>query len=255
MDKKSIISKIKQMFSSEENTEMFVDVKSQDGNIYRVSDIAVDATIQEVNEDGLVDIESATIVLESGLTLIVNNSIITEIIEVSEEENINENMSKFKKTMKRFAAKKRFEEAGVEEVSELTLITDEVAVGSDAIMITEELEVVEDWSGEVEVMVEDVMETVIIEEGVISEVVVTEEAPAEEVEEVVAEEEEKKEEMFSAQEAIEALRAEMEAIKAENAELKGKVETFAGAPSATPTKTTVDFKKASREEKLKMFSK
>ena len=254
MDKKTIITTIKQMFSSEEKVEKFVDIKSQDGNIYRVDDVAVGSSIKLVDEDGLSEIESASIVLETGVTLVVENSIITEITEaVVEEEIINENMSKFKKSMKRFSAKRRFEEAGVEEISELTLITDSVEVGADAIMVTEELEVVEDWSGEVEVEVEDVMETVIIEEGVITEVVVAEEVTTEEA--APAEEVAPAEATFSAEEAINTLRAEMEAMRAENAELRTKVETFAAAPSANPTKTTVDFKKANREEKLRLFSK
>ena len=62
--------------------------------ILRVDDIAVDQSVQEVTEDGLVDVEDGTYVLEDGVSLVVSGGVITEIMEAeAEEEVVEEEMS------------------------------------------------------------------------------------------------------------------------------------------------------------------
>ena len=100
MNKKTVLDKIKQLFTdTEEEVEVsFVDVKTDDGRILRLDDIAVDQAVKEITEDGEVELEDGTYVLEDGNSLVVSGGIITEIIEAEaeaeEEEVIDEEMSK-----------------------------------------------------------------------------------------------------------------------------------------------------------------
>jgi hypothetical protein len=87
MNKKTVLEKIKQLFTdTEEEVEVsFVDVKTEDGRILRLDDIAVDQAVKEITEDGEVEIEDGTYVLEDGNSLVVSGGIITEIIEAEAE--------------------------------------------------------------------------------------------------------------------------------------------------------------------------
>ena len=84
----SLISKIKELFQEETPAEniAFVDVKTADGMILRVSDIAVDATVMEITEDGEVAVEDASYTLEDGTQLVVVGGMITEVIEAAPAE-------------------------------------------------------------------------------------------------------------------------------------------------------------------------
>jgi len=104
MDKKNFINKVKELFSEvEETTEMkFVDVKTTEGMILRVDDLTPEMKVQEVTEEGLIDVEDGEYVLEDGLTLVIMDSMIKEIVEapveeekdeVTETESITEEMS------------------------------------------------------------------------------------------------------------------------------------------------------------------
>jgi len=100
MNKKTVLDKIKQLFTdTEEEVEVsFVDVKTDDGRILRLDDIAVDQAVKEITEDGEVELEDGTYVLEDGNSLVVSGGIITEIVEAEaeaeEEEVVDEEMSK-----------------------------------------------------------------------------------------------------------------------------------------------------------------
>ena len=100
MNKKTVLDKIKQLFTdTEEVVEVsFVDVKTDDGRILRLDDIAVDQAVKEITEDGEVELEDGTYVLEDGNSLVVSGGIITEIVEAEaeaeEEVVVDEEMSK-----------------------------------------------------------------------------------------------------------------------------------------------------------------
>jgi len=100
MNKKTVLEKIKQLFTdTEEEVEVsFVDVKTDDGRILRLDDIAVDQAVKEITEDGEVEIEDGTYVLEDGNSLVISAGIITEIVEAEaeaeEEAVVDEEMSK-----------------------------------------------------------------------------------------------------------------------------------------------------------------
>ena len=98
----SLISKIKELFAEtaiEQTSDdlRFVDVKTADGRIMRVSDLAVDATIVEINEDGELAVEDGTYVLEDGISVVVKGGIISEIME-AEVEDVTEEMANVMRT-------------------------------------------------------------------------------------------------------------------------------------------------------------
>ena len=120
-------------------------------------------------------------------------------LKLSEQKNKKQTMSKKVQRLSkknRFSAKVKFEDAVV--VEDITILAEEIKEGQEVLVIDENLAVVEDYSGEVEVNGVEV----VIEEGVITEVAeVSEEVVETELEEEVKEEEmaeqddEKKEEL------------------------------------------------------------
>jgi len=107
MNKKEALDKIRAIFSSEEKLEevapvetpvteeevievTFVEVKTEDGKILRVDDIAVTSTVVEITQDGEMPVQDGTYVLEDGNSLVVVEGIITEIIEGESEEEVSE---------------------------------------------------------------------------------------------------------------------------------------------------------------------
>ncbi len=90
MDKKDIMKQIKALFTIEEEVQEtpinFVDVKTDDGRILRVSDIALEGKVMEITEAGEVEVEDGTYTLDSGIGLVVEGGMIKEIVEAPEEE-------------------------------------------------------------------------------------------------------------------------------------------------------------------------
>jgi hypothetical protein len=90
--KKGIIEQIIEIFSTEEinqeEVEMnFVDVKTADGRILRVSDLALEADVQEMDVDGnLIAVADGDYELESGEVISVLDGKIAEISSPEEEE-------------------------------------------------------------------------------------------------------------------------------------------------------------------------
>jgi hypothetical protein len=124
---------------------------------------------------------------------------------------INHNMSNLKKkttskksfsTKKRFSGKKKYAEEGeVVEGGEVTVVAEEISQGQDVVVVDDNLEVVEDYTGDIIIN----NEVVTIEEGTITEV-----APeGETTEEVEMAEEEKVEEVEMADEVKEEEKEEM----------------------------------------------
>ena len=85
-----LISEIKALFEKKdaETTDIkFVDIKTADGMILRISDMAVGATVVEINEEGEVPVQNGSYTLEDGTMISVEGGLVTEITpkEVTEE--------------------------------------------------------------------------------------------------------------------------------------------------------------------------
>lgn len=95
MDKKTVLTKIAELFTAPEvETEdviNFVDVKAIDGRIFRVTEMVVDAEIKEITEDGEIDVEAGELKLEEGVVLVIEQGKIKEIYQEEEvEEEVQE---------------------------------------------------------------------------------------------------------------------------------------------------------------------
>jgi hypothetical protein len=118
----TILNKIKELFSEVEVPTVeveFVDVKTEDGRIYRVSAIEVDGTIVEITEDGEVPVEDGDIVIaneEAQTKLSIAGGIITAVeeLEVEEEEKEEDVV-----TEEPAEIKEELSEAEIKELSEI----------------------------------------------------------------------------------------------------------------------------------------
>ena len=92
MDKKSIIDKVKELlFSEEEVVAAFEDVKTSDGLVLRVTEIAEGASVSIISEDGENVSGAAEYTLENGTIIAVDESgVITSITEAAVEEEVVE---------------------------------------------------------------------------------------------------------------------------------------------------------------------
>ena len=147
MNKKEVIKAIKALFSTEENVvedstvEQFLDVKTTEGRILRVEDMLVNAPIQEVTEDGLVDLEDGEYELEDGLKVVVAGGLISDLVEpeMEEEEEEEEEVP---------AEEEAFEE------------TEEVAEVEEEVEATEEVEEVSEVEEEVDSELTELLELI-----------------------------------------------------------------------------------------------
>jgi hypothetical protein len=250
MDKKSIITKIKEIFTSAENeTEVpmnFLDVKTQDGRILRVSDVKLEGSVMEITEAGEVEIEDGTYILEDGISLVVEAGMIKEIIEASIEE--------VEEVMETEEVTESFMEVKLKDGTVLTItptVEGEISKG-DLVKIGEDMAPV----GEHEL--EDGKILVIEEAGYVSELKEMTEDVSEDMEDVATEEKEMTgvvNNLKNLISEIKDLKSKFEALESENTELKARVETFAKSPSEEKTKTKVDFKGVDKAAKLNFFSK
>jgi len=138
MNKKEVIKAIKALFSTEENVvedstvEQFLDVKTTEGRILRVEDMLVNAPIQEVTEDGLVDLEDGEYELEDGLKVVVAGGLISDLVEPEMEEEVEEEVP---------AEEEAFEETEeVAEVEEEVEATEEVEETEEVSEVEEEVD-------------------------------------------------------------------------------------------------------------------
>lgn len=115
-EKIAAISKI--VFGSEEVVEeTFLDVKTSDGVVLRVSELAEGATVTIISEDGENVSGAAEYVLEDGVTIVVDDSgVITSMTEGEETEEVVEE-----------------EEMSEEEVEEVNPLEERVAQLEDGI--------------------------------------------------------------------------------------------------------------------------
>jgi len=252
MSKTSLINRIKSLFETEEeNNTLFVDVKTTDSRILRVSDMAVGATVMEITEEGEVAVEDGEYTLEDGMTIVVMGGLIEEIKEVEEEET-EEPEAEVEVTEEMETEK--FLDVALKDgpiVHVVTTTEGELSIGDRVLLDGMPVGPGEHVTADGTIIVTD-------ENGII---IGINDAVAEEVvEEPVAQTEEEKEitgvvnnlkELIN---QVKELKSQFEDIKSENEQLKLTVSKFAAAPSEAPTKTKVNFNKVNKDERLKFFS-
>ena len=85
-DKRNIINTIRGLFQEEtKDIAKFVDVKTEDGRILRVTDMVVGAEVTEITEDGETAVEDGIFELEGGVIVQVEEGKISEIEREDEE--------------------------------------------------------------------------------------------------------------------------------------------------------------------------
>jgi hypothetical protein len=250
MEKKSLINKIKALFNEETTEESveFVDVETQDGQILRVADVAVDQPVEIVEGENLVEAPDGNYVLVDGTTLVVSGGMITEIVEVEEDnEENNEEMNSHDKN--KFTILQGVDKWQVEVTEE------SIEVGTKLTQVDAEGNTWQLSDGEY--LLEDGTKIQVDSDGVV--VLVGENSN----EQMSAEEDEKKENDLDSAiiNALETLTKEVASLKegfskveAENKELKEKVEAFGGLPSEEHTETKKEFKAVSKKPKSPLHS-
>jgi regulator of replication initiation timing len=85
-DKKTILKKIAELFTLNDEEKNFMDIKVQDNRILRVSDMVIDGSIIEITEEGEIELKDGEYIIEeSGVIISVKENKIAEIIEPKEE--------------------------------------------------------------------------------------------------------------------------------------------------------------------------
>jgi hypothetical protein len=141
----------------------FASVVTVDGQTleYEGELIAGETLVYIVTEEGQSPAPDGEHTLSDGTVLTVEGGIVTVITKAANGEQ------EMKKSRKRFkGVRKMAEEGAALEVEEITVVAEEIAVGEDVVVIDEQLNVLEDFTGEI--VVDE--EVVVIEEGEITEV-------------------------------------------------------------------------------------
>jgi hypothetical protein len=255
--KKTIISKIKEIFSDEtlDETLKFVDVKTEDGTILRVSDMEVGASVTEVTEDGEKAVESGTFELEGGVTMIVEDGKISKIDKV--DENADDSTESEDESMDEHEGMELKLEDGTAIHIE-TKVEGEISEGDEVHVYDENGDKKPLFEGEH--LLDDGRVLVVDDKGY---VVSVKDADTEEIVEDVVDEEEMSEienikvtnQLKDLISQIKELKNSFEDMKVENEELKSRFNKFASEPSEQPIKEKISFSTVSRDDKLKFFSK
>lgn len=255
MDKKNILTKIKELFNTQEEKFEGMDYKTQDGRILRVmGGMDVGTKVMEITPDGEMDIEDGNYVLEDGMVLIIKGGMIENVEETTDE---------------------------MEEVTDT--ITDDVEMGDD---MKDEME--GEYKNEIDTKLVDGTEVRVLTKGdavSVGDMVLVKvgegykEAPEgkhelegglvvytdvqgniNEIETKQTEENDEMSELFTSISTlvneVKSLRGELLTIKNENEELKSKFSKFSKEPSEEPTKHEIKFSsKMTKEDKLKFFKR
>lgn len=257
MDKKGILTKIKELFTSESFEQ---DYKTQDGRIIRVmGGLDVGTEVKELTEDGEVDIEDGNYVLEDGVVLMIHGGKITEITEITndEEGEDEEAMGEMKDKEEEMGGDYKDKMADynkeidtkLKDGTEVRILTkgEAVSVG-DMVLVKVGEGYKEAPEGKHEL--EGGLVVYTDAEGNINEI---------ETKETEEKDEEGMAEVFAAitslVDEVKKLRGDIKKVKEENIELKNKFNKFAKEPSATPTKHEVKFNKNDKDAKLKFFAR
>lgn len=257
---KKTIKAINELFADEPvegEVPMTLDVKTADGRILRVSDMAVDATVVEITEDGEVPLEDETYTLEDGNQIVVVAGVITEIIPGEAEDKEAEDAEADEpEMMEKFydVFLKDGKAAHVVNTKEGEMnVGDKFTIeGKDALPGNYELS-----TGEVLAVGEaGVIDSIApaSTEGVVDEV--SDEATSdEEIQGVINNLRNLVNQIKELKSQFAEVKETISGLQKENTELKEEVNKFSGAPSAKPTDTTIKFNAASKDEKLKFFGR
>lgn len=229
--KKTVIERIKALFEGEESAST-MDVKTVDGAILRLSEMAVGATAFEVTEEGEVAVEDGDYVLEDGTVLTIADGLVTELVMPMVDEDMEDEDA---------PAVNAIDVVAVDgtEMHIVTAIEGEITVG----------DVVDVADGVYEIA--DGM-VLTVADGAITEIAVV----VEDADVTVTEEFKAMNRMVKRMnKKISSMESKFESLSKENLKLKQAVLMFANAESATPTKTVASFKANQREEKLKFFGR
>jgi hypothetical protein len=261
MDKKGILTKIKELFTSESFEQ---DYKTQDGRIIRVmGGLDVGTEVKELDSEGESDIEDGNYILEDGVVLMIHGGKITEITEITndEEGEDEEAMGDYKEKDEMGDKKPEEEKDDMEspynkeidtklvDGTEIRILTkgEAISVG-DMVLVKVGEGYKEAPEGRHEV--EGGLVVYTDAEGNINEI---------ETKETEEKDEEGMAEVFAAitslVDEVKKLRSDIKKVKEENIELKNKFNKFAKEPSATPTKHEVKFNKNDKDAKLKFFAR
>lgn len=260
----SLINKIKELFKEEvaqaETPIAFVDVKTADGMILRVSDMAVDATVVEINENGEIPVEDGTYTLEDGNQIVVVGGLITEIIESEVVNNPDAIPAEGAPIDTPAEMNQNFLDVTLKDgpiAHIVTAVEGSISVG-DKLMIDN----VEAGPGEYETL--DNLTLIVGDMGVIEEIKEdssdmpedeSTDMPSDASPEVIGVVNNLKELINQVKDLKAQFETEIQSIKEENIELKERVEKFASAPSAEPTQTGVSLKLADKASKLEFFGR
>jgi hypothetical protein len=239
--KKSIIEKIRAIFEEEKEEMTYMDVKTADGKILRVTEMVIGGLVKELTEDGEVDIEGEVeFTTEEGFTVMVKDGVIEDI-----KEPVVEELEEDKKENKEEEVKVEMANVMRNDGVAIYYQGPELVVGETALWLDEAMT---EPAPEGEHILEGGIKVTIVD-GVLAEMVEIE------VEEE-ATENAFESEMFN---ILNSIKAELDSIKAENKKLSERFNKFASEPSDEPTNTKVDFaqlnKAQMRDEKLKFFGK
>lgn len=250
MDKKSILLKVKELFTSTEEKFEGTDYKTQDGRILRVmGGMDVGTEVKEITQDGEVDIEDGNYVLEDGNVLMIHGGKITEVTEVQDTEEGPDEEAMGDMTDKE-------EEPMKENMTETSLmdgtkvkVEGDLMVGSK-VMIEKDGEWIQAPEGQHNL--EDGRVIYVDGNGLINEI----QTPDTKKEDETGMTEEMNEVFNSINllvEEIKSLRTEIGEVKKENEELKSKFSKFSKEPSVEPTQHEIKFSKMTKDDKLKFF--
>jgi TATA-binding protein-associated factor Taf7 len=143
----NILDKIKELFSKSEGTEMkFIDVKTADGRIMRTEEVQPDYKVTEITEEGEIDVEPGTYVLEGNIEIVVGEgSIITDVreVEVVEEEMEKKEEEEEEEKEEMESEEEKEEEVESEEKEEEKEEEMEVTPEEQTAIITEVMQILE----------------------------------------------------------------------------------------------------------------
>lgn len=252
MDKKGILTKIKELFTSESFEQ---DYKTQDGRIIRVmGGMDVGTEVKELTEDGEIDIEDGNYVLEDGMVLMIHGGKIAEVTEIGDEmeevtDTITEDVEMGDDMKDKMADYNKEIDTKLVDGTEIRILTkgEAISVG-DMVLVKVGEGYKEAPEGRHEV--EGGLVVYTDAQGNINEI---------ETKETEEKDEEGMAEVFAAitslVDEVKKLRSDIKKVKEENIELKNKFNKFAKEPSATPTKHEVKFNKNDKDAKLKFFAR
>lgn len=251
MDKKGILNKIKELFSTEKFEQ---DYKTQDGRIIRCyGGLDVGTAVKEITEDGEMDVEDGNYVLEDGMVLIVKGGMIENVEETTGEEMGDMDIENDDVMME--GEYKNEINTKLMDGTEVRILSkgDALSVG-DAVEVKDaEGNFVKAPEGRHEL--EGGLVVYVDAEGYINEMETAQTDKTTEKEEGMAEMAEVFSALSSLVDEVKKLRDEVKSVKKENTELKNNFNQFSKSPSAEPTKHEVKFSKQDKDAKLKFFAR